>query len=108
VKKINMSLSNMTATILHVVKVQMGADLDPERLEEELHSRARRRADNPTYGAHYTQVERDLGVQCYRITLVDLDALPVIYAILGEIEADIAAAQEQQRILGLLTDKGGN
>jgi hypothetical protein len=104
VKKVDMTLNGACTEILHLVRVQMDSDLDPERLTAELHKRARR-TDDPAYGARCAQIKRSSqGYQCYVITLVNPEALPVIYAILREIDADIAAIQEHQRLLELLAE----
>jgi hypothetical protein len=101
-----MYLRGAGVNILHDVQVRMDADLDPVHLEEEVIRRATNRADNPVYGANYIHIKRAKAQGCYRITFINEEALPVIYDILDEIEADIAAAQEQQRILGLLAQEG--
>ena len=106
-KKLHIPLRGTYAEMLHTVRVQMSNDLDPQALEAELHRRARadHRKDNLTFGATFTTVERapqDEGKQCYNITFLNVDALPAIYDILAQIDADLTAAQEQQRLLSLL------
>jgi len=96
-----MLMSNLACDILHTISVQMAHRFEPDALEEELHDRVRN--SEFSHNVRYTTIEADEDDKsAYRITLKDPESIPDILAILSRIDADVSAAKEQQRLLGML------
>jgi len=107
-KRGTLYVNALGCSVVHTMRIHARFYIDPAKLEAEIKERARH-SPKSRYNAVNCRVEYAEGghPNRYDITFAHLDAEEAIVAIVGEIEADIAHAQEFARLLDMTkTDVG--